>query len=1013
MSETLIDDRAAPGPDDGVPATTGPDGLGGAGPLDADAPEAPPAGLGRLAAAWQRFVGMPVEGWITLFVLVSCVAFTFYQLNWGLGPHPSWGNVLANNTPAGGDMGAHVWGPAFLRDHLLPQGRLSGWTPDWYDGFPAYTFYMVLPSLMIALLSYVIPYGIAFKLIVISGVLTLPIAAWAFGRLTRLPFPAPAALAVGATAYLFDRSFSIYGGNIASTLAGEFSFSISLTFALLFLGVFARGLETGKYRAWAAALFALTALCHIIPVFFAVAGAIVLLALQLDWSRVRWWTWLGLGLVSCSAAAVIALASISNGFVEPMVSYWQSSPTDRLFQLSTLAIAFVVFCILVVVAAVVLGLSQRPRPWGHLKYLLTVLPVGAAISAFWTGPFYLNSKYMTDMGWEKLTTYSDALFSRSHLADQLSDRPGIQYLLVLAAVGVLMAFAYRRRGEVFWVVMAVVSAIGFLYVPQSRLWNARLLPFYYLAVYLVGAVGLAELGRTVARIIAADVNRPPRLALWATALAVLGGWLLVLALPLHSLPGGVLDANGVTYRWGPLTTRDSSFITSWANWNFSGYEGKPYYPEYYGIVRTMAQVGRQHGCGRAMWEYSSDLNNYGTPMALMLLPFWTDECIGSMEGLYFEASATTPYHFLNQSELSTSPSDAMRDLAYRTTAINQQDFDLGVAHLQMLGVRYYMASTPETKSFAANNQALHQIAASGPWVVYEVADSSLVVPLRYQPVVVNGASAGGKTWLTDTENWYLDPQQWSVLLAASGPSDWHRVDPGGSTGKIAVGSTSVAHIAATTDTISFDVSKTGVPVEVKASYFPNWRVSGAKGPYRVSPNLMVVIPTSHHVSLSYGYTNVDYGSYLLTFLGLVGLVLLWRAKPVEVGPIAPMWRGEDGEEGPPSDDPRDPEWWIDPDDPFEAEHPVHGPPSPADRSAVRSAAPGPPAASGPPAAPAAPAPAGPDHRVPVAEIDPAAIILAAAHPTGSDTTDPTEATDGPADDGRTDPEAGAGDAAAT
>ena len=83
---------------------------------------------------------------------------------------------------------------------------------------------------------------------------------------------------MGATAYLFDRSFSIYGGNIASTLAGEFSFSISLTFALLFLGVLARGLETGRYRAWAAALLALTALCHIIPVFFAGAGALVLFA---------------------------------------------------------------------------------------------------------------------------------------------------------------------------------------------------------------------------------------------------------------------------------------------------------------------------------------------------------------------------------------------------------------------------------------------------------------------------------------------------------------------------------------------------------------------------------------------------------------------------------------------------------------------------------------------------------------------------------------------------------------
>ena len=36
------------------------------------------------------------------------------------------------------------------------------------------------------------------------------------------------------------------------------------------------------------------------------------------------------------------------------------------------------------------------------------------------------------------------------------------------------------------------------------------------------------------------------------------------------------------------------------------------------------------------------LDRYGTTMAPMLLPFFTDGCIGSMEGLFFEASASTP-----------------------------------------------------------------------------------------------------------------------------------------------------------------------------------------------------------------------------------------------------------------------------------------------------------------------------------------------------------------------------------
>jgi hypothetical protein len=41
---------------------------------------------------------------------------------------------------------------------------------------------------------------------------------------------------------------------------------------------------------------------------------------------------------------------------------------------------------------------------------------------------------------------------------------------------------------------------------------------------------------------------------------------------------------------------------------------------------------------------------------------------------------------------------------------------------------------------------------------------------------------------------------------------------------------------------------------VKISYYPRWHVTGATGPYRVSPNLMVVVPTSRDVSLNYTST---------------------------------------------------------------------------------------------------------------------------------------------------------------
>ena len=61
--------------------------------------------------------------------------------------------IFDDTTPTGGDMGAHVWAPAFLRDHLLSNFQLSGWTMDWYGGLPLYRFYMVIPALAIVALG--------------------------------------------------------------------------------------------------------------------------------------------------------------------------------------------------------------------------------------------------------------------------------------------------------------------------------------------------------------------------------------------------------------------------------------------------------------------------------------------------------------------------------------------------------------------------------------------------------------------------------------------------------------------------------------------------------------------------------------------------------------------------------------------------------------------------------------------------------------------------------------------
>jgi hypothetical protein len=210
-----------------------------------------------------------------------------------------------------------------------------------------------------------------------------------------------------------------------------------------------------------------------------------------------------------------------------------------------------------------------------------------------------------------------------------------------------------------------------------------------------------------------------------------------------------------------------------------------------------------------------------------------------------------------------------------------------------------MALTPETQSQADTNSMLRLVATSGPWPVtyytgntgqtkqrtwkiYEIEDSDVVSPLLNQPVVMKGLGAGGKAWLEPSEAWYLDAGRRDVLYAASGPRSWTRVSPNDTQPpRTALAPVQVANIKTSDNSVSFDVDTTGVPVLVKASYFPNWKASGAHGPWRVTPNLMVVVPTSHHVRLHYGYTPVDVLGILLSLLGVAGVVWMARRKPVQ------------------------------------------------------------------------------------------------------------------------------------
>jgi hypothetical protein len=320
-------------------------------------------------------------------------------------------------------------------------------------------------------------------------------------------------------------------------------------------------------------------------------------------------------------------------------------------------------------------------------------------------------------------------------------------------------------------------------------------------------------------------------------------------------------------------------VSAWAQYNYSGYQTKPGWPEYHDIITTISAVAAKYGCGRAMWEYSFNQENpMGTPEALMLLPYWTNNCVDSMEGLLMESSPTTPYHYLDQSELSVDPSNPQVGLDY-----GPLDVALGVRHLQMLGVKYFMAFSPQVIAQAGADPQLTLVAKTrtfpapgAQWRIYLIKNSPMVEALRHDPNVVANVASQAE-WLNANQTWWLTPSLQNVYLAMSGPSAWPRAAHVTSMKSTAtLPSVSVTQVKIGLQSLSFHVSRIGVPMLVKISYYPRWHVTGATGPYRVSPNLMVVVPTSRDVSLTYTSTPaLSVGNIVSDLTVLAGCVAIF------------------------------------------------------------------------------------------------------------------------------------------
>ena len=129
---------------------------------------------------------------------------------------------------------------------------------------------------------------------------------------------------------------------------------------------------------------------------------------------------------------------------------------------------------------------------------------------WWVGPFYLRSDYLNDMGWEKLP-YENADPPQTiwtHLMPSATPDVDLRWVFGLAVVGAGISIALRLRAGVFLAITTVLVGVAFVFVPEGRLWNGRLLPFYYLCAMLLAGLAVSEVVRTIVALVR-DGRREP------------------------------------------------------------------------------------------------------------------------------------------------------------------------------------------------------------------------------------------------------------------------------------------------------------------------------------------------------------------------------------------------------------------------------------------------------------------------------------------------------------------------
>jgi len=449
-------------------------------------------------------------------------------------------------------------------------------------------------------------------------------------------------------------------------------------------------------------------------------------------------------------------------------------------------------------------------------YLFKLYFLGFLLIGFWLVPFVLRLEYSTPYAFRWI--YSNP--RREILPDILLP------FFVLSLLGIAVSLKLRDKRIHFFVFTIIVSIIFYFLSPLLGVVDIRFLPFIQLMLCIIAAYPIGKLLERV-RV----------------------SWLFSIIIVL------------ITLVW---VERNVTYIPFWIKWNYEGFENKPLWETF---RRVNEFVKGSYKDPRVIFEHSQFHDKAGTPRAFESLPLFSGR--STYEGLYMQSSISAPFIFYFQSEISESAPCPFPQWSPCTSYNSTK----AAKHLAMFNVEYIIAVSDMVKDDLESNELYELVASFEPYEIFrlKINPNRYVTVPKYLPVAFPR-----KNWKKVSYEWFKREDLIDVpLVFTDNRKEFslysYSLDD---VPKVPLNVSCNIKEEVEIEEIKFTTNCVGIPHIISISYFPNWKVEGAKKVHLVSPSFMLVIPEREEVRLFYGDTFIDFLGKLATLAGILLLCFI-------------------------------------------------------------------------------------------------------------------------------------------